>query len=171
MTLTLLADQYIPTQREEVKIQINQLLDDHMEPLVNSTIIDEIKSLSDAANVPTKFKDGVKFRKTTANHGQIINTWGTEEVPLARYFNYGTSLHWTESDKPGGTLAWPAQGGGGSKGRSIFFQSSEKKGGTIFSKGHYVSGVPRTEVMEIGFNIGTKRLIAEAGKLVKDEMK
>jgi len=46
-----------------------------------------------------------------------------------------------------------------------------KQGDTLFSKGHYVSGVPRTEVMERGFQIGKKRLVVEAGKIVRDELK
>lgn len=140
-----------------------------MEPLVNFTIIAEIKAIAMAANIPQKFIDGVKFRKTEPNKGQVINTWGTDEKPLAIYFNYGTSLHWTESTTPGKPLAFPNTGG--SHGRAIYFQGAKSKGDTMFSMGHYVSGVPRTEAMEIGFNIGKKRLAIEAGKIVQKELR
>jgi len=169
VSVQLNADEYIPTQREEVKLAINKILDDFMAPLVIATIISEIKIIGAAANVPQKFVDGVKFRKTSANKGEVINTWGTEEVPLARYFNYGTSLHWVESTTPGKPLAFPNVGG--THARAIYFQGAKSKGNTMFSMGHYVSGVPRTEVMEIGYNIGKKLLAEEAGKIVQKELK
>ena len=140
-----------------------------MEPLVNFTIITEIKSIAQAANIPQGFIDGVKFRKTEPNRGQVINTWGTDKKPLAIYFNYGTTLHWTESTTPGKPLAFPNTGG--THARAIYFQGAKNKGDTMFSMGHYVSGVPRTEAMEIGFNIGKKRLAIEAGRIVQKELR
>ena len=71
------------------------------------------------------------------------------------------------SFSPGGVLAW-----GGKEGKNataIYFQG-EKPEGTKFSKGHYVSGVPRTEAMEIGFNIGKKRMAVEASKIIQREL-
>lgn len=168
MPLTLDTSEYIPTQREDVRQEIDKVLDDFMEPLVDSTIIAEIKSLGYAANMPQSFIDGVKFRKTEANKGVVINTWGTEEKPLAKWFNYGTTTHWIEPKKAGGVLAWSATPGGHAT--AIFFMGESKEGDTLFSKGHYVSGVPRTEVMERGFQIGKKRLVVEAGKIVKGEL-
>lgn len=162
-------EKYIPTQRHELKKKIDKILDDFMEPLINATIISEIKAIGHAANVPQPFIDGVKFVKTGPNRGNIVNVWGTEAKPLARYFNYGTSTHWIEPKKEGGVLAFPATSG--KHARAIFFQGESKIGDTLFSKGHYVSGVPRTEVMERGFNIGKKRLAVEAGKLIEKEMK
>ncbi len=139
-----------------------------MEPLMQFTIIAEIKAIADAANIPQGFKDGVKFVRTGSNKGKIINTWGTDETPLARYFNYGTTMHWIEP-KNKKALAW-----GGSSGRNataIYFQGEKNPAGTKFSKGHYVSGVPRTNAMERGFNIGKKRLAEEAAKIVQKELK
>lgn len=169
MPLVLDTSEYIPTQREEVRKEIDVVLDDFMEPLVDSTIIAEIKALGYAANMPQSFIDGVKFRKTEANKGVVINTWGTEEKPLAKWFNYGTTTHWIQPKDPEGVLAWQA-GGEGSSAAAIFFRGESRKGDTLFSKGHYVAGVPRTEVMERGFQIGKKRLVVEAGKIVKDEL-
>ena len=168
MSVVLNSEEFIPTQREEIKKAINAILDDFMEPLMNFTIITEIKSIAVAANMPRSFVEGVKFRKTGPNIGQVINTWGTDDLPLARYFNYGTSLHWTESKTPGKPLAFA---GGGSYGRAIYFQGAKNAGGVVFSMGHYVSGVPRIEAMERGYALGKKRLAEEAGKIVQKELK
>ena len=154
MSVQLNSDEFIPTQREEVRKEIDEILDDFMEPLVNFTIIAEIKAIAQAANIPQGFIDGVKFVKTGKNKGDVINTWGTNEKPLAIWFNYGTTQHWIEP-KAGGVLVW--EGKSGSHATAIYFQG-EKNAGTVFSKGHYVSGVPRTEAMERGYNIGKKNL-------------
>lgn len=168
MSIQLNSEKFIPTQRAEIKKAINQILDDFMEPLVNFTIIAEIKLIATAANIPQSFIDGVKFRKTGPNIGQVVNTWGTDETPLAKYFNYGTVMHWIEP-KTAKALAWG--GKGGSHATAIFFQGSPKNTGTIFDKGHYVSGVPKTEAMERGFAIGEKRLAVEGGKIVQKELR
>lgn len=164
------ANEFIPTQREDLRKEINRILDDFMEPLVNATIIAEIKAVSVAANIPQPFIDGVKFRKTGPNIGEVINTWGTEDKPLARWFNYGTTQHWIEPLDPEGVLAWPA-GAEGSNPSAIFFRGDSKETDMLFSKGHYVAGVPRTEAMEIGFNLGKKRLVIEIGKIVQKELR
>ncbi len=165
MSVQLKSDEFIPTQREEVRKSIDEILDDFMEPLFNFTIITEIKAIAQAANIPQGFIDGVKFVKTGPNKGQIINTWGTDEKPLAIWFNYGTTQHWIEP-KAGGVLAWE---GGGRHATAIYFQG-EKSAGIKFSKGHYVSGVPRTEAMERGYTIGKKRLAEEASKIIQKEL-
>lgn len=166
MSVQLKSDEFIPTQREEVRKEIDEILDDFMEPLVNFTIITEIKAIAQAANIPQGFIDGVKFVKTGNNKGDVINTWQKDGKPLAIWFNYGTTKHWIEP-KPGGVLAW--EGGGGSHATAIYFQG-EKSAGTKFSKGHYVSGVPRTNAMERGFEIGKKKMAIEAGKIIQKEL-
>ena len=140
-----------------------------MESLMNETIVTEIKILADAANLPQAFSAGVKFRRTEPNQGEIINTWGSEEKPLAIWFNYGTTQHWIEPKDPDGVLAFPASSGRNAS--AIYFQGESKAGDTLFSKGHYVSGVPRTEVMERGFQMGKKLLAAEAAKIIKEELR
>ncbi len=168
MPVTIDPNQFIPTQKEELKEQINSILDANMEDLFNDYIVDEIRIIAAAANMPKHFIAGVKFVKTGRNEGEIINTWGSQEEPLAKWFNYGTSQHWIEPLDPDGVLAFPATGGRNPS--AIFFQGGQKEGDTLFSKGHYVSGVPRTEVMEIGYKIGSKRLAVEAGKIVEKEL-
>jgi len=167
MSVVLNSQEYIPTQKESIRKSIDEILDDFMEPLVKQTIIQEIKAIGAAANVPQGFIDGVKFIKTGSNKGQIINTWGTEEKPLARYFNYGTVQHWIEPVNKK-ALAFPATSGRNAN--AIYFQGEANPQGTKFSKGHYVSGVPRTEVMERGFQSGKVLLAEAAGKIIQQEL-
>lgn len=167
MPLIIDTKEFIPTQREDSQKQIDKVLDDFMEPLMKNTIVAQIKALGFAANLPQAFMDGVKFIKTEKNKGQIINTWGTEEKPLAKWFNYGTIQHWIEPTQAQ-ALAWSATSGRNPQ--AIFFQGEAKEGDMMFSKGHYVSGVPKTEVMERGFNIGKKQLAVEAGNIVRNEL-
>ena len=169
MSVQLTADEFIPTQREEVRKEIDSILSDFMEPLANFTLVAETKAIGYAANVPQGFIDGIKFVKTGPNKGALINTWGDDKTPLAIYFNYGTSLHWVESTTPGKPLAFPNTGG--THARAIYFQGQKSKGDTAFSMGHYVSGVPKTEVMERGYNIGKKKMAEEASKIVQKELR
>lgn len=168
MSINLNTEEFIPTQRAEIKKEIDKILDDFMETLVNATIIAEIKILAQAANLPQGFIDGVKFRRIAPNRGVVINTWGTEKKPLARWFNYGTVQHWIEPLDPDGVLAWENKSGRNAS--AIYFQGESKEGDMMFSKGHYVAGVPRTEVMERGFQIGKKQLAEESGRIVKKEL-
>ncbi len=156
MSVVFDTSRFIPFQREELRIKIDKMLDDFMEPLMNSTIVAEIKRLADGANLPKAFSDGVKFKRTGPNQGEIINTWGTNEKPLAAWFNYGTNQHWIEPFDPDGALVFPDTSG----------RNSGQ--GEAFSKGHYVAGIPRTEVMESGFQIGKKLLAIEASKIVQE---
>jgi hypothetical protein len=167
MSVVLDSNEFVPTQREDIRKEIDKILDDFMEPLVNQTIVPEIKIIAMAANIPQGFIDGVKFRKTGPNKGEVINTWGTDKKPLALWFNYGTVQHWIQPVTKK-ALAFPA--GSGKHATAIYFQGEKTPEGTKFSKGHYVSGVPRTEAMEIGFNSGKARLAAEASKIVEREL-
>ena len=143
---------------KNLESQVNQFLDESMEGDINAFVIPEIKNVALAANLPQEFVDGIKFVKTGKNEGKIINTWGTSELPLAKWFNYGTKQHWIQPKKEGGVLAWTAKAGRNP--RAIFFQGGAKVGDILFSKGHFVSGLPRTEVMEIGIALGMRALTA-----------
>ena len=113
-------------------------------------------------NLPDGFVNGFKFVKKGRNRGKIINTWGTAQKPLAKWFNYGTKDKiWIEPLDPDGVLAWPAKGGGGKSSSSIYFKGSGKTGNTLFSKGHYISGQPKTEAMERGIESSKNPLIKQ----------
>lgn len=170
MPVTIDPTQFIPSQREDLRIRINQILDSYMIELFNDFIVDEIRVLSAAANMPKHFIAGIKFIKTGNNMGKIVNTWGTKDKPLAYWFNDGTSTHWIEPLTPDGVLAWGNTFGNNAS--AIYFQGTGSKvGDKMFSKGHYVSGIPATHVMELGYKIGSKRLAIEAGKILDKELK
>ena len=167
MQLILDTKSFIPTQREDARKEIDEILDAFMEPLMKNTIVAEIKALSYAANMPQSFIDGVKFRKTEKNRGEVINTWGTEDKPLAIWFNEGTIQHWIEPVEAK-ALAWSSTQGRNPS--AIFFKGESKEGDMLFSKGHYVAGVPKTEVMQRGYEAGKKRLAVEAGNIVRNQL-
>ena len=166
MTFTVDADMYIPTQVESIRLEINKILDDYMAPLVNATIIAETRALADAAGLPPAFKDSIRFVKTGPNEGDVINEWGDPAKPLARWFNYGTRRHWIEPVRAK-ALSWLHKSG--KHAQAIFFQGRAKKGDRLYSTGHYVSGVPRTEVMERGLERGSRLLEEEAARVLVAE--
>ncbi len=146
-----------------------EYMDEHMEEYYNDIVIPEIKKYSREMNLPRKFVDGFKFVKTGKNRGKIINTWGTTEKPLAKWFNYGTKDKiWIEPKDPDGVLAFPL--GGGKSSSAIFFQGSGK-GDTGFSKGHYISGQPDLQPMELGYKASEPALRAHIAKDITERFK
>ena len=152
---------------KNIEDEVNSYLDEHMQQLYDEYVVVEIKELVKAMNMPKEFSNGVAFEKTAKNTGKIINTWGTDDTPLALWFNYGTRDHWIEPVNAK-ALAWKNKEG--SHAQAIFYQSGTQEGSTIFSKGHYVSGVPRTEAMEMGMKAGKKRIIAEATSKIQNDI-
>ena len=143
------------TSLEEAEAQLqeriddtNKLLDDNMVFLVDTYVIPEVKAAARAANVPQGFVDGIKFIKTGHKQGEIINTWGTQDTPLALWFNYGTRDHGSLGDWP---LHWI-----GKNGKSIYAM--------------FVRGVPKTLAMEIGIALGKAKLKVAVPKFVKEQM-
>lgn len=135
---------------QNVKPKTEEYLDDNMQSLYEQYVIPEVKSIAMAMNLPQKFIDGIKFVKTGKNEGKVINTWGTPNKPLARWFNYGTKAHFIA---PVGALS---------------LHWITKEGTHAFSKGHMVRGLPKTNAMEIGIDVGMNRLRANAIKDTSD---
>lgn len=144
------------TELENLEKTAKKYLEDNLELLIEENVISEIKSVAKAMNLPDKFIDGITFKKVGPLHIKIINTWGTQDKPLARWFNYGTPQHWIEPINAK-VLAWG--GKSGKNASAIFFQGNNPEG-MKFSKGHYVSGVPKTEAMENGIKLGMEKLKA-----------
>lgn len=169
MPVTINVEEYLPLQKADLKKKINNILDANMENLFNEYVVQEIRIISAAMNMPKEFIDGVKFIKTGNNKGEIINTWGSSEKPLALWFNHGTVTHWIEPIDPDGVLAWGNTFGKNSP--AIYFQGTgSKKGDMMFSRGHYVSGINPTYAMETGYEIGSKHLAVAASELIQKEL-
>ena len=124
---------------------VDNVLDENMVFLMNSYMIPEVVSAAHAANLPESFVAGIKFVKTGNNEGDIINTWGSKKKPLALWFNYGTKDHGALGNW---TLRWKGMAGT-----------------EIHAK--YVRGLPKTLAMEIGIELGQKRLKQEVPNFVE----
>ncbi len=128
---------------------------------IEETFIFEMRSMALAMNLPDKFVDGIGYRITGPMAFKLFNTWGTAEKPLAKWFNDGTTDHWIAplGDYP---LHWKAGDAESARNASaIFFENAEiSEGDDIYSYGHMVSGLPKTEAMERGITRGWERFKA-----------
>ena len=115
-----------------------QYIEENLDELMEEHVVSEIKSVSRAMNLPQHFIDGVKSLRVGPLHIKIINTWGTPQVPLAKFFNDGTNDHFIA---PLGDwlLHWITELGTHAR-----------------SAGHMVRGIQKTEAMEIGIKIGMR---------------
>jgi hypothetical protein len=158
------------------RAEINDFIDDNMEANYNRFVIPEIKAISRAANAPEAFTESFYFLKTGKNAGKIINTLGTKQKPLAKWFNYGTKRNYPITPKvqhPQGTPRAEREkediGGGHVSEPSVLHWIDPQTGKDMFREIVIHPGQPRTLAMEIGLRIGQKRLIAEVKNQVKNK--
>jgi len=135
----------------ETKTYISENLDE----LIEDNLIFEMKTIAKASNLPLEFIEGIAWIRTGELSGRVVNTWGTEEKPLAKWFNDGTPDHWVAPLTEDGVLVFEATFGRNAS--AIFFMGNAEEGDVIFSKGHFVSGLEKTEAWERGAAIGWKR--------------
>lgn len=131
-----------------------------LEAVIVETIYAEMVLSAQASGMPQKFIDGIVLRKISETKFEIENMWKENGKPLAKWFEHGTKDHWIEPRDPDGVLAWPKLPEGQQRNASaIYYKSNTPADGEmIFSKGHYVSGLPAMESMHIGFRIGKERM-------------
>ncbi len=141
---------------ERLEPTTREYLIENLDSLMDEFVVFEVVAAAKASNLPLEFIAGIKWKRTGDLSGRIVNTWGTADKPLAKWFNDGTPDHWIEPLTPGGVLAWEATFGRHAK--AIFFMGDAQEGQMLFSKGHFVSGLEKTEVMQRGINNGMKRL-------------
>lgn len=159
----------------ETKIKINEYLDQEMEDYYNNYIIPEIQSLARGANAPEEFVQGFKFVRTGRNKGKIINTFGSKEVPLAKWWNYGTKRNYRIAPKvehPRGTERAARDKediGGGSVQHPEKLNWVDETGAMHFAYETIHPGRERILVMEKGTQIGGNRMIQEVKKNVQYE--
>jgi len=129
-----------------------QYVQENLDDLMEEYVVNEIKSVSRAMNLPQHFIDGVKSIRVGPTHVKIINTWGTPEVPLAKFFNDGTNDHFIAPLGPW-LLHWKTP-----------------LGRDAYSRGHMVRGIQKTEAMEIGIRLGMKRFQTAVLKNTKENV-
>ena len=122
---------------------------------------------SQAANMPKSFIDNIKLKAHSKTHYTIENKWKKGDKPLAIFFEYGTRDHWIEPVNAQ-VLAWASGGPESGQKKAIYSKRADNtKGNMLFSKGHYVSGLPAYEPMTRGFKIGYTRVHEELIKWQK----
>ena len=126
------------------------------ESVIQNTILLEMISAAHAANMPQSFISNIKLHKISDRKYEIENSWSIDDKPLAIFFEYGTRDHWIQGNP---ILAWPS-GGPNSGGKKAIYskRADNKKGDTLFSTGHYVTGLPAYEPMTNGFRRGSKKM-------------
>ena len=130
---------------------------DGIEDIIKDTILSEMISASEAANMPKSFIENIKLRKISDGKYEIENAWKNEDdKPLAVFFEYGTRDHYISGNP---ILAWPSGGPNSGNPRAIYSKSAgNKKGNILFSYGHYVTGLPALEPMTNGFRRGAQKM-------------
>jgi len=153
---------------EKLESVTKDYLIENLDSIMNEFVVFEVIAASKASNLPNEFAAGVAWKRTGELSGKIVNTWGSSVKPLAKWFNYGTPDHWIEPLKPDGVLVWTATFGKNAS--AIFFAGSKEVGQKLFSKGHYVSGLDKTEAMDRGIAAGFKRAKTAILKNSKDKV-
>ena len=135
----------------------------HLEQIIRETILSEIISACHAANMPKKFIESIELKKTSDTQFIIENSWKEDDKPLAIFFEYGTRDHWIEPVNAK-VLAWQSKGPESGQKKAIYSKRHDnREGGMLFSKGHYVTGLPALEPMHNGFRIGYQRMRERLG--------
>ena len=136
----------------EIEPLVKDYIEENLDDLIEEYVVNEIKSVSRAMNLPQHFIDGVKSRRVGPLHIKIINTWGTLELPLAKFFNDGTVDHFIAPLGPW-LLRWVTP-----------------LGNIAYSRGHMVRGIQKSEAMEIGIAIGMKKFKTNVLKNSKESV-
>ena len=124
------AKEILPTFLDYLKI--------NLAPVLADTIILEIKLISKAMNLPDGFIAGINYEMISSTRIKVINTWGSREKPLAKWFNYGTRDHGPVFKE---ALHW----------------KDPLTGKDVFAK--FVHGIERTLAMETGIELGKYRFL------------
>jgi len=139
--------------------EINNFVKQNAEQWLRETVLEEAKRHSRAANMPPAFTNSIRLKR--AGRGfKLENAWRKSGKPLAIFFEFGTRDHWVAPLSPKGVLAWHAPDQNKTRhGKAIYFKRhGVKKGDKLFSKGHFVSGLPRLEPMHQGYRAGRRLL-------------
>lgn len=165
-------------QLRESKDKVNIELDAQMETLFNSIIIPECKAMARAANAPQEFIDGFKFVKTGRNHGKVINTFGSPDVPLAKWWNYGTKKNYLIEPKvqhPRDAERAPRdieQVGDDDEIKVVhpsMLKITLPDGSVIFRPAAIHPGIEKSLAMERGVEVGRNKLIQTASTHIMEK--
>ena len=156
---------------DEIEKGVTPFIQDNLEQWITDTVLKRILSYARAANMPQSFIDHIHIEIVDGQYA-IVNDWkNSEGKPLSIFFEHGTVDHWvaprTGGFVTGGVLAWPAAPG--KHGSAIYYQSGVAPGTMLFSKGHYVTGLPKLEPMTKGLAKGIQQLKRKMKKEIKQK--
>jgi len=140
---------------EQLEPETQDYLIENLDSIMENFVVYEAVSSAKASNLPKEFINGIEWKRTGPTAGKIINTWGSTEKPLAKWFEEGTPDHWIEPLNPDGVLVFEATFGRNAT--AIFFMGNEEEGKLLYSKGHFVSGLEKTDAMARGIALGWKK--------------
>lgn len=159
-----------------------------LDALVRQHVYDEMVRTAEARNLPHTFIDHIKIERIGPAEWTIYNDWHEYRdgklKPLGAWFEDGTGEAVGESiyvqPRKAKVLMWPADGPEAGHPQSIYSRRADNvKGGTdrqmikskaadrrgwrgqgpmLASKGHYVTGLPKSEAMKTGFERGMQAL-------------
>lgn len=149
---------------------VPKFVNDNLDTWIAETILRQAQMYARAANMPRKFIDNIRVESGPGGF-DLVNEWkGKKGEPLAEWFEFGTERHWVEPKDKDGVLAWPAVAHGKQRNApAIYFKRGTKKGTMLFSKGHYVSGLPAIEPMTRGVEQGIHKLKRRIRREVKNK--
>ena len=155
----------------DIEREVAPFIRDNMKKWIEETVLKRILSFCRAANMPQSFIDHIHIEIVDGQYA-IVNDWkNSEGKPLSIFFEHGTVDHWisprTGGFVTGGVLAWPAVPG--KHGSAIYYQSGVAPGTMLFSKGHYVTGLPKLEPMHKGMKKGMDELKRRIKKEIKQK--
>jgi len=157
-----------------IPIDVRDYLDENMDKYYNNFVIPEIQAVARASNAPDEFVNGFKFVKTGKAKGKIINTWGTQDNPLARYWNYGTKKNYeirpkVEHPERRETRDRDIVGDKGQRQHPESLRWIDQTGRRVFAKVVIHPGVEKTLAMEKGIETGTRRMKQQLVRDIKNE--
>ena len=132
-----------------------KMIADKLPYYIQRTILFEMKSAAEAANLPQGFIDNILLRRISKTKFEIKNAWKNSQngAPLAVFFEHGTRDHYMT----GRPMAW-YQTEPTHNPKAIYSESSQPYPAMLFSYGHWATGIPATMAMHNGFRIGQQRL-------------
>ena len=177
---TTTSAQNIRRKMQDHKQSIDDFLNSNMESLFNQFVIPEIKRMASAMFLPDAFIEGIAFVKGGNNAGSVVNTFGGADLPLARWFNYGTKRNYLIEPKvtqPFGSVRADRDKDDVGK------NSTDKKqvvhpsvlhwkgagGENVFARRVIHPGFPKTLAMEFGLAQGIKILEKQLPEILKRE--
>lgn len=161
---------------ENLEQKVNQIINDNMEEWFKTIVIPEAKRMSEAMNLPEKFTSAIQYRQLGKGKGQVVNNFGSPDVPLAIFFNYGTKRNYVIEPKVKHAKIRPRaprdteKVGDNSVVHPEALHWIAPTGEHVFRKRVIHPGFPKTLAMQFGVEQGKNRLIQLLPSLIEDKM-